>query len=229
MLDSAGVRHGTRFLDLGCGGGGASVLAARRGAQVAGVDAAATLIHIARRRIPHADFRVGDLEALPHGNRSFDVAFASMSIMFCDDPVRALGEMKRVTVPGGRVTVGIWGRPEDCEYRHVLQAVAATLPASRAGNGPFAFSGEGTLEQMIVSAGLEIVDSGETDAPFLFPDEAMMWRIISSAGPIQSALRVVGEPALLAAVRRAAIPFHTGDGQILFRNRFRYATATVTP
>ena len=60
MLDSTAVGRGTRLLDLGCGGGGASVLAAERGAQVAGLDAAQALIDIARKRVPKGDFRVGD-------------------------------------------------------------------------------------------------------------------------------------------------------------------------
>jgi ubiquinone/menaquinone biosynthesis C-methylase UbiE len=65
MLDSAEVDQGKRLLDLGCGGGGASVLAAKRGAHVAGLDAAEALIEIARERLPGGDFCVGDLEQLP--------------------------------------------------------------------------------------------------------------------------------------------------------------------
>src|SRR5688572_5221144 len=66
MLESAAVGEGTRFLDVGCGGGGASVLAARRGAKVAGLDAAEPLINIARERLPEGDFRVGDMEEMPY-------------------------------------------------------------------------------------------------------------------------------------------------------------------
>ena len=52
MLDAAGVGDGVRVLDAGCGGGGASVLAERRGATVSGLDASAPLIDIARNRVP---------------------------------------------------------------------------------------------------------------------------------------------------------------------------------
>ena len=166
MLDSVEVKKGTRFLDLGCGGGGSSVLANKRGAQVSGLDAAEALISIARDRVPDGDFRVGDLEELPYDDNSFDVAFASMSIMFATNPSIALHEMGRVTVSEGRVTVGIWGKPEDCEYRHLLKAVADSLPSPPPGNGPFEFSGPGILEGMMESAELKIIDSGEADAPF---------------------------------------------------------------
>ena len=62
MLDSVNVQAGMRFLDLGCGGGGSSVLAHERGAQVAGLDAASELIAIAHDKLPDGDCRVGDLE-----------------------------------------------------------------------------------------------------------------------------------------------------------------------
>lgn len=227
MLDSVNIKKGTRFLDLGCGGGGSSVLANERGAQVSGLDAAEALISIARGRVPDGDFRVGDLEELPYDDNSFDVAFASMSIMFATNPSIALHEMGRVTVSEGRVTVGIWGMPEDCEYRHILKAVANSLPSPPPGNGPFAFSVPGKLEGMMERAELKVIGSGKADAPFLFKDFETMWKMVSSAGPLQSAKQVVGERKLKEAIIRAAEPFQSDNGEILFKNRFRYVTAGI--
>ena len=227
MLDSAGVDQGTRFLDLGCGSGGASVLATERGARVAGLDAAEALIDIARERVPNGDFRVGDLEQLPYEDNSYDVAFASMSIMFATNPAVALSEMKRVTISGGRVTVGVWGKPEDCEWRYTLKAVADTLPSPPPGKGPFALSGIGMLEEIIEAAGLKVLDSGEVDTPFQFASFEEMWRMVNSVGPVQAAKQVVSNQELKAAVKRIAERFQTEKGEILFNNRFCYITATV--
>jgi SAM-dependent methyltransferase len=227
MLNSTKVKQETRFLDLGCGGGGASVLANERGAQVTGLDAAEALIKIARDRVPKGNFRVGDLEELPFDDNSFDVAFASMSIMFATNPSVALKEMGRVIVSGGRVTVGIWGKPEDCEYRHVLKAMADTLPSPPPGKGPFALSGDGELEEMMEGVGLKVSDSGEVAAPFLFNNYELMWKIVSSAGPFQSARQVVDEQKIKTAILQAAKPFQSDSGEILFNNRFRYVTAVV--
>ena len=52
VLDTTGVRPGTALLDIGCGGGFALLLAARRGATVAGLDATPALLDIARERVP---------------------------------------------------------------------------------------------------------------------------------------------------------------------------------
>ena len=81
---------GTRVLDCGCGAGRFARMAADRGASVAGIDAAKELIEIAAERTPEGDFRVGDLEALPWPEDSFDVVTGFSSFQFADDKVRAL-------------------------------------------------------------------------------------------------------------------------------------------
>src|SRR2546427_9346029 len=49
-MDQAGVRAGTKLLDIGCGSGGALMVARDRGAEPTGLDAAANLVAIARER-----------------------------------------------------------------------------------------------------------------------------------------------------------------------------------
>ena len=121
--------------------------------------------------------------------------------MFASNPSAALSEMGRVAVSGGRVTVGIWGKPQDCEYRYILEAVADMMPSSAPNKGPFALSGAGILEGMMGAVGVEILESGEIDAPFLFEDFEMMWRMVGSAGPIQAAIHEVGEQDLILISR----------------------------
>src|SRR3954470_15287339 len=96
MLDAAAVGPGTRVLDAGCGAGGASVRAARRGAHVNGLDAAEALLAIARRRLPDGDFRTGDLEALPYPTGTFDAILVADVLPYVADPVAVLRELRRV-------------------------------------------------------------------------------------------------------------------------------------
>lgn len=227
MIGSVNIAEGTRFVDLGCGGGGASVLAYEMGARVSGLDASKALIEIASERVPTGDFRVGDLGELPFDENSFDVSFASMSVMFADDPSAAFKEMKRCTIPGGYATVGVWGNPEDCEYQAVLKTVASVRSNPPTGRGPFALSGTGVLEELMEMAELNVVDSGEVDGPFLFEGFDMMWQMVASAGPIQLAAKEAGVEKLKAAIMKAARPFQTDNGDILFNNRFRYVTAVA--
>ena len=225
MLDAAAVGPNTRLLDAGCGGGGASVLAAERGAHVYGLDAAAPLIRIAAERVPNGDFRPGDLEAMPYDDDIFDVAFASLSVMLTPDPAAALREMRRVTKPGGRMIVAVWGTPEECEMRVVLKAVRDTMPSPPPGKGPFSLSEAGVLEALIEQTGATVHDQGAADCPFYYDDFDALWRAQRSAGAIQGAIQAVGEASLREAVRRAVAPFRSPMGRIRLENRFRFVTA----
>ena len=76
-----GVGDGVRLLDMACGSGLALELAALRGASCAGIDASPRLLAVARDRNPEADLRVGDMNALPWDDGSFDVVAALRSVL----------------------------------------------------------------------------------------------------------------------------------------------------
>lgn len=71
-LDRLNVDGATNYLDIGCGAGMAAQLASERGASVTGIDAAAPLIEVARQRTPDGEFHVGDIEALPFDDDTFN-------------------------------------------------------------------------------------------------------------------------------------------------------------
>jgi SAM-dependent methyltransferase len=227
MLGAAKVGQGTRFFDAGCGGGGTSVLAAKRGAHVTGLDASEALISIARERVPNGDFRVGDLESLPYGEKAFDAVIAALSVQYTSDPIVALQELKRVCDPSGYFVISTWGLPEQCEQRVLLKAIRDTLPTPPAGGGPFALSAAGLLESLVEQAGWKVTGNGEVDCPFEYPDLETHWKAQKSAGPVQSALKTVDEIQLRTAVEEAIKPFHTSTGGVRLQNRFRFVTATL--
>src|SRR5437764_7662849 len=114
MLDAAFVGPGTRVLDAGCGAGGASVLAAGRGAHVNGLDAASALLAIARERVADGDFRCGDLAALPYEDETFDAVIAADVLPYVADSLAGLQGLRRVCAPHGRVVLAVLSPPEDC-------------------------------------------------------------------------------------------------------------------
>ena len=108
-LDAARVTRGTRLLDVGCGAGLLVLLASLRGAQIAALDASPALLDIVRARVPTADVREGDLEALPFADAAFDAVTAVNSVFYAADMAAAMRELTRVVRPGGRVVVPAWG------------------------------------------------------------------------------------------------------------------------
>jgi ubiquinone/menaquinone biosynthesis C-methylase UbiE len=77
------------------------------GLTITGVELSPAMLAIARKRAADlgrdADLREGDAEHLPFGDASFDTVVCALSLCTIPDPVAALGEMRRVLRPGGRL------------------------------------------------------------------------------------------------------------------------------
>lgn len=218
---------GTRFLDAGCGGGGACILAAGLGCEVTGLDASQALLAIASEQVPGGRFVQGDLEQLPFPDRHFDAALAANSVIFAEDIQQAMRELQRVLRPGGRVAVTSWGRPEQVEMRDVFAAVASAMPQRPAGGGPFAWSADGALANLLSEAGFSVVAEGGSQCDFLYRDFAAFWRAQSSAGNHQPALQAVGQSQLQHLVQNAVRPYTQAGGTIVLRNVYRWAAGQV--
>ena len=108
-------RPGVRWLDAATGTGEVAKRAARAGADVVGLDLAPALIETAKREAEEEglDIRydVGDAEAMPYEDASFEVVSSSCGVMFAPDHAAVARELARVTRPGGRVGLACW-RPE---------------------------------------------------------------------------------------------------------------------
>lgn len=114
ILGLVGAVQGKRVLDLGCGDGALSVLLARAGAEVTGLDADPRMVTAARDRASRANAAVtlieGDVRQLPFADDTFDVVIAITVLCFVADAEQAVNEMARVLQRGGRLVVGELGR-----------------------------------------------------------------------------------------------------------------------
>ena len=131
MVSLARVQRGERVLDLATGTGNAALLAAGAGARVTGLDTARRLIDVARGRAVtegvEASFVVGDMQALPFDDGSFDLALSVFGLIFAADASRAFDEMIRVLRPAGRALFSAWvpAGPIDAIVATFGRAVAA--------------------------------------------------------------------------------------------------------
>ena len=213
VLDRMGVGPGARHLDAGCGAGMAAALSAARGATVAGVDAAAPLLAIARERTPDGDFRHGDLEALPFADDAFDLVTGFNAFQFAGDAAAALREAGRVARPGGAVVIMTWADPAGMEAASLIAAMKPLLPPVPPGApGPFALSDKTALHAFAEAGGLRPVGTFDVDTPWSYPDEATALRGFGASGLAVRAIEHVGAAAFTEAIRAAFAPFRQPDG-----------------
>src|SRR5690625_5143452 len=99
------ARPGQRVLDLAAGTGTSSVPYAQAGSDVVPCDFSAGMVAVGKERRPELPFVVGDATALPFAPDTFDAVTMSFGLRNVVDTSKALGEMLRVTKPGGRVVV----------------------------------------------------------------------------------------------------------------------------
>jgi SAM-dependent methyltransferase len=226
-LAAVGVGPGVRLLDVGCGAGGALVVARELGAEVAGFDASEALTAIARQRLPGARVQRGEMEELPFEAESFDRVVGFNSFQFAGDIPRAFSEARRVARRDGRVMALMWGRREECELVScVVPSIMALMPPPPPGAAaPFDFGEPGVIEGLMQRVGLVPIAAADQDGTLVYPDLATAIRATSSAGPSTRAIRHSGEAALGKALDEALRPFVQADGSVALKNRFRRVVA----
>lgn len=228
VLEQLDIGRGVTLLDVGCGSGVAAALAVERGARVSGFDATPELLAFARERAPSADFQQGDMEQLPYPDDAFDVVTGFNSFQYAANPVNALAEARRVTRPGGSVTIATWGRAERVDLAAVLKAFGSLLPPPPPGApGPFALSQEGALAALVQQVGLQPQREERFVDQWDVPDLDTTLRALLAAGPAAAAINHSGEERTREAVTAAIAPFRTSSGGYHMENEFIYLIASA--
>ncbi|WAL93836.1 class I SAM-dependent methyltransferase [Streptomyces sp. Je 1-369] len=149
LLDAASVDVVDRVLDVGCGAGRTTRLAARRahGGHALGLDLSAPMLAGARRAarqegLDNVSFTQGDAQVHPLAPAAYDVAISRYGVLFFADPVAGFGNIARALRPGGRAAFICGAYPEDNEWLQAFAALDDLLPLGGFGapGGPGMFS-----------------------------------------------------------------------------------------
>jgi SAM-dependent methyltransferase len=227
LFDRLGVGDDVRVLDIACGSGFAAQLAARRGAEVAGLDAADALVAVARARNPNGDFRVGDMFSLPFADDSFDVVTSFNGIWKgCDN---ALSEARRVLAPDGRLGLTFWGRYELLGLMpYFLKVIELSPPSHEAATMEQGDTGRpGVMEDMLAATGFELIERGAINVVNEWPDVATAVRALAAGGPSVPAIEAVGYDAFCHALSDVISPLYKDDVGIRITSEFGWITATI--
>ena len=180
---------GEKWLDVATGTGAVARMAARAGADVTGLDLAPDLIETARRETEaeglSIQFDVGDAEALPYEDASFDVVVSTFGVMFAPDHAAVARELARVTRPGGRLGLASWTEDSGIgDIFRVMKPFQAAPPPQGVGN-PFAWGDEDHVRELFgndFDLELEVIDTEHRPSS---GEEA--WEIFSTSyGPTKT-------------------------------------------
>jgi len=188
-------------LDVACGTGNVALPAARAGAVVTGVDIAPNLVEQARENARGEGLKIqfdeGDAEALSYNDASFDVVATMFGAMFAPRPELVAAELKRVTRPGGLITMANWtpagfiGQMFKTMTKHV--APPAGMPS------PLLWGVEETVRERF-GEGISKLDANTQNIHWVFPfsPAEVVEHFRLYYGPTQKAFGLLDEQMQLA-------------------------------
>lgn len=234
LVETAGIREGQRVLDVACGTGVVTRLAAERvGAtgRVAGADINASMLDVARALAagarPGIEWYETAAEAMPLPDASFDVVLCQLGLQFMQDKASALREMRRVLVSGGQVFISV---PRLMPFFEVMHAaIARHIDPGTASFVQLVFSlgDRKALGRLLEDAGFdEVTVEPATKEIHLPPAADFLWQYVQCT-PLAPAVMAAGQNRRDALERDVVEGWRrwTGDGGMTYQQEMLVASA----
>lgn len=206
LIEAAALRPGERVLDVACGTGVVTRLAAERvGATgtVAGLDINPGMLAVARASTPanlSIEWHEASAESMPLPDEAFDIVLCELGLQFLPDKLAALREMRRVLAPGGRLVIGVGG-PTPPPFVILDEGLARHIDPgiSKFVDVVFSLHDPGMLHSLISDAGFRDVDVQSDPKTLRLPaPQDFLWQYVHSTP-------LAGAVAQADAERRAAL------------------------
>ena len=229
LLEGAGLKPGQHILDVACGTGIPSLVAApfvAPGGTVIGVDLAPGMVELARKKaeergLKNVTFREADGELLPFPDESFDVVLCNHGLVHMTDRGKALHEMQRVLRKGnGVLALSVWSTPDRAlTIGIVAKAIRELWPAAAIPGAPmwFDFGMEGAIEKALTDTGFHDLRTTRHTVAFAVGSGEEYWEgVLGISGRLQMLLKNIPQETasdIRMTVIRAAENFRSG-GQV---------------
>lgn len=233
IVAALGPLRGRRVLDVCCGPGHLVGAMAAGGANVEGIDFAATMVAKARQNYPSLKFQEGDAEALPYADGSFDHVVCAFGVMHIDRPDVAIAEAFRVLRPEGRYVFTQWAKDDEV-LTIVLSAIAdhgaavSNLPAAPP---PLKFSDPIECRRVLEATGFTDVRDERIEATWTADRPEELLDLVYGGAVRVAIVLEAQEPARRAQIHQAilsAAEAHVSDGRVIIRRPVVMASGTKT-
>lgn len=200
LVEAATLRPGDRVLDVACGTGAVTRLAAEAvgpEGTVSGLDPNPAMLAVAREAASNGasiDWHRAPAEEIPLHDDSFDVVLCGMGLQFFSDRAAGLREIRRVLVPGGRLVASLPG-PTPRPLAIMADALARHVGPGSAGfaHAVFSLHDAGELRGLLTDAGFQDVDVRSAVKNFALPaPEDFLWQYVRST-PLAAAVAEVDD------------------------------------
>jgi SAM-dependent methyltransferase len=226
LLAAAQIQDGENVLDIGCGCGDTTILAARAtpSAHALGADLSRIQVAEARRLaagagVTNARFEVADAQVHPFPAGTFDVMLSNFGVMFFDDPAAAFGNLRKALRPGGRLAFLCWRTRDENPYFTFGYAAAAAVLGLREMPGPdaaFSLADAGRVGALLSGAGFGGVACAKADEPMLIGrdlDDVLEYeRTFASAREVLTGLSPAQADELTRQVRDHLVAYASPGG-----------------
>lgn len=225
LIDRAALRAGERVLDVACGTGIVTRLAAEQigpTGTAAGLDVNPGMLAVARSATPAdvmIDWHEASAEAMPLPDGAFDVVLCQMGLQFVPDRLAAVREMQRVLAPGGRLVLNAPG-PTPPPMAIMAEALATHISPQVAGfvHAVFSLHDRRELLELLEAGGFRntVIDH-PTKHLTIPPPKDFLWQYIHST-PMCPVVAQADDDALAALEQDVVTgwqPFVHGDAVAL--------------
>jgi SAM-dependent methyltransferase len=221
--------RGARFLDAGCGSGDNTGIAVDLGLKPFGLDPSAPMVEAARARLPGATIEIASMEKTPFADGFFDGVAAVNSLHFTSNPLKALRELHRIMVPGGRLAVNSVGPREEFHLEAVVRRLLELVPRERRHEDifidPFRIAAAGIVELLMRECGFEVQSVVYVDCPMRFDTFEQASGGMSNIGLFRAVAECVGAAAAMNAVRPILEANRAADGTVVLGAMARVVVA----
>ena len=229
LLAELAVEPGEAVLDVACGPGSVTRLAAARSGptgRVTGCDVSPAMLMIAAglgqvTGGASIDYRRAPADCLPVPDEDFDVVSCQQGLQFFPDRQAALAEMRRALRPGGRIGIAVWKHIEQSRPFAILETAIRTVAgaqiADRYRTGPCGLPDTANLHTLLSDAGFADITVTSHELPVTFEAGADQLAGTLAASGVASELQALpaqDKARLRAVVAELSRPLQAAGGAL---------------